>query len=282
MIDTHQHLIEPDRLNYPWLAEAPTLQQTFDLARYRQQGDALGIRGTVFMEVDVAEGDQVSEATHFCQLASDPANGILGVVASGRPESADFNAHLDRIDHPKLVGIRRLLQAVDDSTSQHDLFRRNVAQLADRGLCFDLCVRPDQLRLVIDLALEAPRTQFILDHCGNPPLGDPIAMAAWQEYTARLAELPHVACKVSGLVNHLQSDADPIAQLQLVLDHVAAHFGTERLIFGGDWPVSLLAEVDLSQWVAWARELMSSQSQQTQTAFFSGNAQRIYGLQISS
>ncbi len=282
MIDTHQHLIEPDRLNYPWLDDAPQLKQTLDLAEYRRRADGTGIRSTVFMEVDVAESDQQKEAAHFCELADDPSTELLGVIASGRPESSDFNDHLDRIDHPKLVGIRRVLHVVDDSISQHDVFRRHVAQLADRNLTFDFCVRPDQLRLAIDLALEAPRTQFILDHCGNPPLADPHALAAWQEYIARLAELPHVACKVSGLVNHLQPDVDPMAQLQFVLDHVAAHFGSERLMFGGDWPVSLLANVDLSQWVGWARELMSSQSQSTQDAFFSGNAQRIYGLQISS
>lgn len=282
MIDTHQHLIEPDLLEYPWVADAPQLQQTFDLARYREISAGLGISGTLFMEADVAEKDQAKEAAHFCALADDPSSRVLGVVASGRPESANFNAHLDRIAHPKLVGIRRILQAVSDSVSQHDLFRRNVAQLADRGLTFDICVRPDQLRLVVDLALHAPRTQLILDHCGNPPMSAPSAMPAWQEYTARLAELPHVACKVSGLVNHLQPDADPIAQLQPVLDHVAAHFGSERLMFGGDWPVSLLAGVNLPRWVELARELMSSQSQSIQQAFFSGNAQRIYGLQSSS
>ena len=282
MIDTHQHLLEPDLFSYPWLAGAPPLQQTFDLARYRQESSGCGVEGTIFMEVDVAEADQVKEAARYCELADDSSNGMVGVIAAGRPESDDFEAHLDRINHPKLVGVRRVLHVVDDSTCQSQTFQRNIAGLADRNLSFDLCLRPDQLHLALELAANAPQTQLVLDHCGNPPIADDVAFAAWQDSIARLAEHPHVACKVSGLVNNLQTTAAPLPQLQRIYAHVAAHFGTERLMFGGDWPVSLLANVGLSQWVQLARELMSSQPPETQHAFFSANAQRIYGLQLSS
>ena len=281
MIDTHQHLIEPRRFHYPWLDDAPLLNHDFDLARYKAEADDVGVVSSIFMEVDVAEKDQLNEAAYFCELAQDPSTGILAVIASGRPEHADFNQHLERVKHPKLIGIRRLLQAVDDSTSQSDLFHYNLRRLGELGLTFDICVRHDQLRLAIDMAIAAPHTTFILDHCGNPPLSDSHAMAAWQEYTARLAELPHVACKVSGLVNHLQPHDDPVTQLQPVLDHVASHFGAERILFGGDWPVSLLAGVNLTSWAQTAKQLMATQSQSTQHAFFTANAQRIYGLQVS-
>ena len=278
MIDTHQHLIEPNRFHYPWLVEVPQLQDTFDLPLYLSKTSDTAISGTIFMEVDVAPEDQAAEAAHFCELADDPSTSLLGVIAGCRPEHDDFAEQVRRLKHPKLVGLRRILHTVDEAIGKSDLFRGNIATLADHNLTFDLCVRPDQLLTAIEIVNAAPQTVFVLDHCGNPPMADKKALANWQEDIAHLADLPNVSCKVSGLVNNLADTTDTITSLRPVVEYVAAHFGPERLLFGGDWPVCLLANTELSSWTSIARTLLSDQSEKVQNAFFTENARRIYHL----
>lgn len=272
MIDTHQHLIEAGRFRYPWLADVPELHGDFDLARYRSDSAGTGIDASIFMEVDVAEQDQAAEAQYFCGLAEDPTTGIAAVVAGCRPEADGFAEHLERIRHDKLVGLRRILHVVPDSISQSEQFRRNVASLADHDLTFDLCVRADQLPLALEVIAAAPQTTFILDHCANPPAVDADGWQAWCEGIARCADFANVSCKLSGLGGHLDTGLGPI------LEQVSNRFGWDRLLFGGDWPVCLLADTSLSCWTDAVRALLSDQPEGRQQAFFSSNAARIYGL----
>lgn len=271
MIDAHQHLIEPDRFGYPWLSGVPELHGDFNLERYRAEASTAGIGASIFVEVDVTEQDQTAEAQFFCALAEDPNSKILGVVAGCRPEASDFDEQLARIQHDKVLGLRRILHVVPDSISQSDTFRRNVASLADLDLSFDLCVRAEQLPLALELIAAAPQTQFVLDHCANPPASDSEDWQAWCDDIARCADFANVACKFSGLGTHCDSGLQPI------LEQVSTSFGWDRLLFGGDWPVCLLAETSLSCWTGSVRALLSNQSEERQAAFFSGNATRIYG-----
>jgi predicted TIM-barrel fold metal-dependent hydrolase len=271
MIDSHLHLIEPDRFGYPWLTGVPELHGNFNLKSYRAESSKTGITASIFMEVDVAEQDQAAEAQYFCTLAEDPSSKILGVVAGCRPESSDFDEQLTRIRNDKLLGVRRILHVVPDSISQAETFRRNIASLAEFDLSFDLCVRADQLPLVFELIAAAPQTQFILDHCANPPATNSDGWQAWCDDIARCADFANVACKFSGLGSHLESGLNPI------LEQVSTHFGWDRLLFGGDWPVCLLADTSLSCWTDSVHALLSNQTEERQAAFFSGNATRIYG-----
>lgn len=278
MIDSHQHLIEPNRFYYPWIAETPQLASIFDLPRYHAETSETAIRGSVLVEADVAEEDQIAEAQYFCALAEDEANQIHGVVAACRPQEDGFEEYLERIAHPKLVGLRRVLHVVEDLTSQTANFRENIALLEDHNLSFDLCVHASQLELATDLVRATPHTRFILDHCGNPPLMNPAGMRAWRDNIARLAGLHNVSCKVSGLVNHFSGNGRNCETLQPILEHVAKHFGWSRLMFGGDWPVCLLAQTSLQSWAETAAALLDPQSEETCRAFFTDNATRIYGL----
>jgi len=224
------------------------------------------------MEVDVAEEDQAAEAAYFCSLAEGSSSGIVAVVAGCRPESAGFHEHLARVEHDKVVGLRRILHVVPDAISQSTDFRRNVASLADHDLSFDLCIRADQLPLGLELIAAAPQTRFILDHCANPPAVDSGDWQAWCDNIARCADFANVTCKVSGLGAHLGPGLRPI------LEQVSTNFGWDRLMFGGDWPVCLLADTSLVSWTDSVRALLSDQSEERQQAFFSGNATRTYGL----
>ena len=212
----------------------------------------------------------------MCKLADDTSNRVIAVVAAARPEDTNFVEQLRRGAHPRRVGIRRVLHVVDDDVSRAPLFRRHVALLADHGLSFDICMRADQLPLAQELVQGAPATRFILDHGGNPPLGQPDGLNRWREEVSRLSQHANVVCKLSGLVNHLPAGANALEVLQPIVNHLLTCFGWQRLLFGSDWPVCTLANLDVPAWLDMARRLTAHLPEAASQAIFTTNALCVY------
>jgi predicted TIM-barrel fold metal-dependent hydrolase len=275
-IDTHQHLLYPEHFRYPWTDSFEALQGRFSLEDYQKASADCGISGTLFMEVDVAPEQSADEAKYFCGLTEDPASGILGVIAGGRPEHPDFPDYLDSIAHPALKGIRRILHMVPDEISLSDIFRQNLRELGKRGLPFDLCVRPDKVALTLDLIDNCPDTQFVLDHCGNPDIagGD---IDPWSAGIRDLARRENLAVKISGVPAACppgQANADTLRPwVETVIDA----FGWDRVVWGGDWPVCTL-NGSLQTWCTALDEILSGESSGNLSQLHHQNATRIYRL----
>jgi L-fuconolactonase len=123
-----------------------------------------------------------------------------------------------------------------------------------------------------------PGTSFVLDHLGKPPVRSG-ELDPWRENIARLAALPNVACKISGLVAEANPSAWTLAQLRPYVDHVVSVFGPERLMFGSDWPVVKIG----SGYAAWARAactLLESLEPAARETIFNQTARRVYRLGI--
>ena len=273
IIDTHLHLIYLDKFTYDWLdREPPQLKQQWNAASYFAEAETLGIEAALHMEVDVAE-HQIDDENAFV-LSVDPR--VVGAISNARPENADFPAHLERLAaEPRIRGIRRLLQSAPDDLSRGPLFRDNLKRLAPLGLTFDICIRPWQLGVARELVEACPDVQFVLDHCGNPPIasGD---ISAWRKDVAALAELPNVAGKISGILVH--SPRDWTAEtLRPTIEHMIDVFGWDRVVFGSDRPV-LTLNGTLTQWVDALKQIVSGASDDEQSKLFHRNAERIYGL----
>ncbi len=280
MIDTHQHLIYPDRFSYRWAEGIPALSGAFPLSDYQKAADGCGITGTVFMEVDV--GESSDEARFFCELAEESENRILGVIAAARPEQDGFEQYLDDTAHPKLKGIRRVLHTQPDELSQSPIFRDNVARLAKRDLTFDLCVLQRQLGIASELARACPETTFVLDHCGVPEIAANDALGGerfrnWSERIRALAAAPNVCCKISGLCAYAASNVQETATFVPYVETVLEAFGVERCVWGGDWPVCNLG-AGLPKWIGMSREMVQALTPDEQHAVFTANAQQIYHL----
>lgn len=272
IVDTHLHLIYLDRLSYPWLANNRALNRQWDFPSYWDEAQALGIEAALHMEVDV-RADQIEDETRFV-LGVDPH--VVGAISNARPENADFPQHLARIvAEPRIKGIRRLLQDDPDSLSMGELFRANIRRLAAHRLTFDLCVKPTQLGVARALVAACPDVQFVLDHCGNPPIASG-ELTSWRRDTAALAELPNVAGKISGIVNHAPPGWSP-ETLRPAVEHMIASFGWDRVVFGSDRPV-LTVNGTLTQWVEALRTIVSGASPDEQARLFHRNAERIYRI----
>ena len=274
-IDTHQHLIYPDRFRYDWATEIPALQGNFRLEEYRSAAEDCGITESIFMEVDVPWEQAASEAAFFCSLAEDPANRISGVIAACRPENDDFVAHLEATAHPRLVGYRRVLHTQSDELSTSTLFRGNVALIGKAGLTFDLCLLPRQLAVGAALIDACPDTRFILDHCGVPDIasGD---LAFWKKQLHEISRRPNLACKVSGIIAYASGEITADT-LRSVVEHAIDCFGWDRLVWGSDWPVCNLTR-DLATWTRLLDEILSGSSEDELARLHHRNAREIYRL----
>lgn len=275
-IDTHQHLLLPELFRYPWTATFAPLEGRFGLEDYREASIDCRIQGTIFMEVDVAEEQSGAEARYFCRQAEDPATGIVGVVASGRPERGDFLHFLDSIAHPALKGIRRVLHVVPDAVSQNATFRQNLAALADRRLSFDLCVRSDQYSLCADLLDACPDTTFILDHCGAPDIAG-AEIAPWRKALGELARREQLACKISGLPAYAPHARADVPTLRPWVETAIEAFGWDRIVWGGDWPVCNL-NGSLANWCHALETILAGETGENRDKLFLANARRLYRL----
>lgn len=277
LIDTHQHLIYRARIGYGWTADKPALARgDFTVADYQALTRGLGVAGTLVMEAGVDDADYRAEAQMVAGLMLVPGSGILGQIAACRPEAADMMQWLDASDGLGVVGYRRILHEIDDAVSQTAEFRRNVRSIGACGKSFDICVLGRQLPVARALALACPDTVFVLDHCGVPDVagGD---FTSWAKGLARIAELPHVMCKLSGILAYCAPGTASLGVIRPYVDHVLTCFGADRVLWGSDWPVVNLG-LDLAGWIGVTREILAGLSAAEALAVASGTARRIYRL----
>jgi len=272
IIDTHLHLIDQDRLHYPWLQDVPALNRSFPLQEYWSEAEALGIEAALHMEVDVADQDQEEET----EFVLDLGRPVIGAIAAARPEDSRFAAQLERIaDNPGIRGIRRILHTAPDELGRQPIFAENLRRLAQRDLSFDLCVLARQLPIAAEIARACPEVRFVLDHCGVPAV-EGHALSPWAEDIRRVAELPNVACKISGVVAYAGA-AWTADDLRPFVEHCIESFGWDRVVWGSDWPVCTLT-ADLTRWVQASRDITSRCSESETERLFHRNARRIYRL----
>jgi len=277
IVDTHQHLWDPNRFSYSWMQALPSIRKRSMIPEYREATHGFDIVRTVYVDTDVDEPDLATEATAIFSLAGDPANRLDGLVMGARLEKPNPLDHLAPwLTHPKLKGIRRVLHTQPDELSQQPQFLANVRSLADLHLSFDLCVLARQLPLALELARQCPAVSFILDHCGVPDIRGG-GLDPWRTHLNDLAREPNVSCKISGLVAYADPQSWTIEDLRPYFEHAITAFGWDRVLWGGDWPVCTLT-CPLGDWIGAAFKLTSSASPDQRDRLFRRNAERIYRL----
>jgi L-fuconolactonase len=279
IVDAHVHLWNPQQFRLPWLDQEPALNKPFGLPEYPRQGAGSAITAMVYVEVDVAPHYALLEAQSAAAQAAQDAR-LQGIVAAAPVEHGDrsraYLAALQSIG-PLIKGVRRNLQAeTDPGFALRPDFVRGVQLLAGYGFSFDICIRHHQLPMVAELARQCPDTRFILDHMGKPAIKDHL-LDPWREHLAQLAALPNVWCKISGLVTEADLQQWTPADLVPYVAHALEVFGEDRVIFGGDWPVLLLAAT-YDRWVETLDSLTQRLSPEAKRKLWADNARHFYRL----
>jgi L-fuconolactonase len=280
IVDAHQHVWDLSARGQPWLS-APRLapiRRTFTLDDLRPFAQAAGVGATVLVQT-VALAAETPEMLALTD--ADPL--VAGVVGWTDLTSPAVAAELARLASGPggacLVGIRHQVQSEPDP----DWLRRpdvidGLRATAGAGLCYDLVVQPRQLPAACHAAAAVPDLTLVLDHAGNPP-ADPGDLSRWAAGVRQLASLPNTVCKLSGLVTNAPPGS-PARSFAEVADVVLSAFGANRVMFGSDWPVCLLAS-DYAGVVELAASMTTGLSRDERAAVFSGTATRVYRLRLA-
>lgn len=277
VIDAHHHLWDPARADYPWLSGgyAP-IRRRFGAEDLAPHLAAAGVDRTVLVQTR----SSLSETRELLATAA-AAPFIAGVVGWVDLTDSAVGATLAEIQAgpagDRLVGIRH--QVHDEPDPEWLLradVRRGLAAVGTAGLVYDLLVRPRELPAALTVARAMPGTRFVLDHLAKPPIAS-AELEPWAALLTAFGPLEHVALKVSGLVTEADWRTWTVDDLRPYVEHALGVFGTQRLMFGSDWPVCLVA-ASYEDVVGATRALTAELASAEREAIFGTTAARVYGL----
>jgi L-fuconolactonase len=273
MIDAHQHFWRFDPRRDAWItAEMQAIRRDFLPGDLEGLLDANGIDGCIAVQADQSD----AETRFLLGLASRHPfiQGVVGWVDLMSPQLA---ATLDALTNdPLLVGVRHVAQAEADDFLASDAIVRGISGLARVGLTYDILIHSRQLPAAVTLTSRLPDQTFVLDHVAKPLIKEG-TLEPWRTDLRELARRPNVFCKISGLV----TEADWIAwrpeHLRPYLDVAFEAFGPDRVMFGSDWPVCLLA-APYDRVLGVVADYAAALSAPEREALFGGTARRAYKL----
>lgn len=271
-IDAHQHYWQIGRNGHQWPAlDLPVIHRDFLPADIEPELTQLGIARTVLIQSQPADAD----TDWLIELAAqEPSVGaVVGWCDMRTPDAPARIAALAA--RPKLRGLRPMLQGLPPGWILDPAAAPSLTAMVAKGLVFDALIRPAHLTDIAALADAYPSLTIVIDHGAKPM----IAMRGFEPWAAQLRDVaarPNVACKLSGLVTEAGTEwtADDLAPY---VRHLLDCFGADRLLWGSDWPVLLLAG-SYVQWFRTAAELLAPIGDAQSAAIFGGNAARIYGI----
>lgn len=276
-IDAHQHFWNYNAAQHAWINDAMrAIRRDFlpiDLKTILKQNN---IAGCVSVQVDQTE----EETKWLLQLAGEN-DFIKGVVGWIDLQSPDIKERLELLPRSsKLKGFRHIVQGESDPKFlERPAFRNGIRQLERYDFTYDILIYPHQLKAAIAFAAAFPQQRFVLDHLAKPYIKKRL-IKQWYEDLKKLAALDNVWCKVSGLVtesdwqNHKPEDFVPY------IEAAVETFGIDRLLFGSDWPVCLIA-ASYEEVVNITHEVFKKCSEAEQQKFFGLNAVQFYNLNFT-
>lgn len=273
-IDAHHHLWKYSLQEYDWIDDnMKVIRRDFLPADLKQALISAGIDGAVTVQAR----QTLEETDWLLGLAAknDFMRGVVGWAPLKDPKIAGI---LERYHgQKKLKGIRHVLQGeADPNYALAADFQRGIEALKPAGLVYDILIFEKQLPQAIELVDRNPKQVFVLDHIAKPRIKEH-AMSPWTENIRKLAQRPHVYCKVSGMVTEADYRHWSPTDLQPYFEIVLEAFGPKRLMFGSDWPVALVA-TQYKQWVDTVKNAVKRLSPDEQARFWGGTAIEAYKL----
>lgn len=273
-IDSHQHFWRYNPVQYAWIDERmQRIRRDFlpeDLAPVLS---AHGIDGCIAVQADQSEDE-----TSFLLDLADKHTFIKGVVGWVDLQADSAASRLQHFaQHGKLCGVRHIVQGEEDANFVlRDNFRRGLTVLDRFDLTYDILVYPHQLGSVLSLVRQMPNQPFVIDHLAKPYIKDQF-IDGWQTLITEIAKCPNVYCKVSGMITEADWQQWRYVDFVPYLDVVFSVFGTDRTMFGSDWPVCLVAG-SYSRMIELVETYTHQLSDTEKAAFFGGNAASFYGI----
>jgi len=273
-IDAHQHFWKYDPVRDAWITDAmQAIKRDFLMNDFELERVANGIEASIAVQADQSE----KETIFLLELAEQNPKiaGIVGWVDLCSPTIAKRLRFFSR--YGKLRGFRHVAQAEPDQRFLvRDGFLRGVRCLREYGFTYDILIYPKQLPAALELVAILPEQQFVIDHMAKPDIRTN-SSAEWAKQMRAIAQNPKVFCKISGLVTEADWHSWKKADFKPYLDVVFEAFGADRLMFGSDWPVCLVAAT-YRQVKEIVEDYLRDFPVNEKNKIFGENAVRFYGL----
>ncbi|MBK8089737.1 MAG: amidohydrolase family protein [Chitinophagaceae bacterium] len=273
IIDTHQHFWKYDPFVYDWITE--------DMSVIRKD----------FLPIDLAEvlkaekietcisvqANQTEAETEWLVKMADENDFIAGVVGWVDLRSNLIEEWLQYFkQYKKLKGFRHVLQGEEPSFMLLESFLHGISKLNEYGYTYDILIFPHHLEAALQLVKKFPDQRFIIDHIAKPSIKDG-KIDEWKADMKTISKQQNVYCKLSGMVTEADWKNWSKENLTPYIDTVVNCFGTDRIMFGSDWPVCLVAS-SYEKWLNVIKEYFASYTMEEQEKVFSKNAIRFYNL----
>jgi L-fuconolactonase len=275
IVDSHQHFWQVGRFDYPWMtADVDVLCHDYLPAALEPVLSRNGVGQTILVQAS----NSVAETRWLLQLAEENPF-IAGVVGWVDLQSESVGRELDELAaHPKFKGVRHLVESepAHDWLNQASV-QKGLGELSSRGLSYDLLVHARHLKHATTAVSECPDLRFVIDHLAKPPVARS-EIDEWARQMKPIAAAANVWCKLSGLVTEANWTSWRIEDFIPYVDKALEYFGPQRLMFGSDWPVCLLA-ASYEQVLEMFQTLLADLSEKDRELIFSKNAAKFYRIE---
>jgi L-fuconolactonase len=271
-IDAHQHFWRYSETEYPWIPKDSPLHRDWLPADLEVVAKPAGINGSV-----VVQARETIEESHWLLKLADESpfiKGVVGWVDLRSEKVAEDLAALSK--HKRFVGVRHVVQSQPADFMLQPDFLRGIGELHAFDFAYDLLLFPKHLPSAIKVVEKYPHQRFVLDHIAKPMIRAGM-MQPWKRDIVELGKCKNVFCKISGLVTEARMPGWKKEDFRLYLDAVIESFGEDRVLFGSDWPVCLLAGsyAEVHQLVA---DYFEQFPETTRRKFFGETAAKFYRL----
>ena len=255
-IDSHHHLWDLSIRPQEWMVGdgMEPVSRNFTTDDLRSAIAGTGIEKTVLVHATTTY-DETYELLEIAEKDSTVV-AVVGWLQIDSPDAiAQCEKYLQAPGASYLKGIRDVAQDLPDSNYlAKPQSIATVRQLGKMGLTYDILTKTPELKAAIELVKACPDVQFVLDHISKPYIAKE-ELEPWKSLITELASYENVICKISGMVTEARWNAWEVDDFRPYVDHIIASFTPERLMFGSDWPVALLAAPSYSEVVQLAEKL---------------------------
>lgn len=274
IIDSHQHFWKYNPVQHSWIDnEMAAIRRDYMPEDFQKIIQENNIEGCIAIQAD----QTLKETDFLLELASKYSfiKGVIGWV--------DFRAKTidEKLEYyskfPKIKGFRHVVQGESDPNFLlRSKFLEGIAKLEVYGFVYEILVYPPQLGSVLEFIKKFPNIKFIINHVAKPYIKDGF-FDGWAVLMTEIAKYPNVYCKLSGMNTEADYKAWTLEQLVPYMEHVLNIFGTDRVIYGSDWPVCLVAG-SYKETLEIVTNFIVSLSPTEQLAIIRENAIKFYNL----
>jgi len=276
-VDSHVHFWHYDEQEYDWISDGmEVLQQDYLPRHVARTLNRNGLDGCVAVQARQSELE-----THFLVELAKSNEIIKGVVGWIDLRDEKLEERLQYFSqYSQIKGWRHVVQGEPDDFLLRKDFQRGIQALQPFGYTYDVLIYHHQLKPALEFVSLFPEQKFVIDHCAKPDIRAK-SIDTWKVHMKEMAKHPNVSCKISGLLTETRWKQWSPADFYPYLDVIFEAFGTDRILYGSDWPVVLLSGIYV-QWRSLIDKYMENIEEEEKEKVMGENAVSFYGLDKAS